>query len=76
MTKWILIEAHNNEIEFPHLYDSWEEAYNAMYDKTLGIVQNGDEFYLSPKNSSITRLNDNDPYNKDSWDWSIFKLEV
>ena len=67
MSKWVLIEVENQNINEPDTYSSYVEAYNEMKNRYGILVEDGDEASIGSHNASIQT----DLYNID---WKIYEV--
>lgn len=67
MSKWVLIEVENQNINEPDTYNSYKEAYKEMKNRYGILVEDGDEASISSHNASIQT----DAYNID---WKIYEV--
>lgn len=68
MSKWILIEVENQNINEPDTYDSYIEAYDEMKSRYENLVEEGDEASIDEYDANIQT----DSYNID---WKIYEVE-
>ena len=69
MSKWILIEVENQNINEPDTYDSYIEAYDEMKSRYENLVEEGDEASIDEYDANIQT----DSYNID---WKIYEVEA
>lgn len=69
MSKWILIEVENQNINEPDTYDSYIEAYDEMKSRYENLVEEGDEASIGEYDANIQT----DSYNID---WKIYEVET
>lgn len=69
MSKWILIEVENQNINEPDTYDSYIEAYDEMKSRYENLVEEGDETSIDEYDANIQT----DSYNID---WKIYEVET
>lgn len=69
MSKWILIEVENQNINEPDTYDSYIEAYDEMKGRYENLVEEGDESSIDEYDANIQT----DSYNID---WKIYEVET
>lgn len=69
MSKWILIEVENQNINEPDTYDSYIEAYDEMKRRYEEVVEIGDDVNIHEYDACIQT----DSYNVD---WKIYEVEV
>lgn len=67
MSKWVLIEVENQNINEPDTYSSYVEAYNEMKNRYGILVEDEDEASIGSHNASIQT----DLYNID---WKIYEV--
>lgn len=68
MSKWILIEVENQNINEPDTYDSYIEAYDEMKSRYENLVEEGDETSIDEYDANIQT----DSYNID---WKIYEVK-
>lgn len=69
MSKWILIEVENQNINEPDTYDSYIEAYDEMKSRYENLVEEGDKASIDEYDANIQT----DSYNID---WKIYEVET
>ncbi len=69
MSKWILIEVENQNINEPDTYDSYIEAYDEMKSRYENLVEERDEASINEYDANIQT----DSYNID---WKICEVEA
>lgn len=67
MSKWVLIEVENQNINEPDTYGSYKEAYKEMKKRYGILVKDGEEASIGSHNASIQT----DLYNID---WKIYEV--
>ncbi len=67
MSKWILIEVENQNINEPDTYNSYTEAYATMKSRYENLVEEGDSASISEFDANIQT----DSYNID---WKIYEV--
>lgn len=67
MSKWILIEVENQNINEPDTYDSYIEAYDEMKSRYENLVEERDEASIDEYDANIQT----DSYNID---WKIYEV--
>lgn len=68
MSKWILIEVENQNINEPDTYDSYIEAYDEMKSRYENLVEEDNEASIDEYDANIQT----DSYNID---WKIYEVE-
>ena len=68
MSKWILINAEDNDILEPKTYDTYEEAYEAMENEFSRLKDDTDDANIHADYASIQ----SDYCN---WDWRIYEVK-
>lgn len=68
MSKWVLIMAENNEITKPDIYDTYEQAYEAMEHEFNKLKEIDDEANIHEDYASIQSDYDN-------YDWRICEVK-
>lgn len=68
MSKWILIEVENQNINEPDTYDSYIEAFDEMKSRYENLVEKEDRASINEVDASIQT----DSYNVD---WKIYEVE-
>lgn len=69
MSKWILIEVENQNINEPDTYGSYIEAYDEMKSRYENLVEEEDEASIDEYEANIQT----DSYNID---WKIYEVET
>jgi hypothetical protein len=69
MSKWILIEVENQNINEPDTYDSYVEAYDEMERRYENLAENGDEVSIDKYDASIQSDSCN-------IDWKIYEVKI
>lgn len=69
MSKWILIEVENQNINEPDTYVSYIEAYDEMKSRYENLVEEGDE-------ASIDEYDANIQTDSCNIDWKIYEVET
>lgn len=68
MSKWILISVENNDIAEPDVFDTFEQAYEAMKSEVNRLKDYGDDVSIRKNYSCIQS-------DCDMWDWRIFEVK-
>ena len=69
MSKWVLIEVENQNINKPDTYNSYKETYKEMKNRYGTLVNDGEEASIGAYNACIQT----DSYNID---WKIYEVET
>ena len=67
MSKWVLIEVENQNINEPNTYNSYAEAYNEMKKRYRILVKDGENASIGAYNACIQT-------NAYNIDWKIYEV--